>query len=138
VKTYDNFFKPRRLDRIAKGICTNCGLRPCLETCKQCEKCHGYIRKAWKNGKKKSWEIIYNHYGNICACCGETNKKFLTVDHINNDGEKQRKNRNQGSKSTMSLARKIKRGKAPTDLQILCYNCNCGKQRNNGVCPHVG
>lgn len=25
----------------------------------------------------------------------------------------------------------------PDELQLLCFNCNCGRQRNGGVCPHV-
>jgi hypothetical protein len=21
---------------------------------------------------------------------------------------------------------------------VLCYNCNCGRERNGGICPHTG
>ena len=36
-------------------------------------------------------KIVYTHYGNICSCCGESDYMFLTIDHINNDGHKQRR-----------------------------------------------
>lgn len=84
---------------------------------------------------KKQKDLIYSHYGNICSCCGEQNLLFLSVDHINNDGYKDR----QGGKGSMSggiLYDKIIKENFPDTYQILCYNCNCGKARNNGICPH--
>lgn len=30
----------------------------------------------------------------------------------------------------------IIRNNFPKDLQILCWNCNMGKNVNKGVCPH--
>lgn len=78
--------------------------------------------------KKK--EIVYNHYGNMCSCCGETERLFLSIDHINNDGYQ---NRKKGINLYIDI---IDRG-FPNDLQILCMNCNTGKARNNGICPHV-
>lgn len=69
-------------------------------------------------------------YGAFCACCLETNEKFLTVDHMNNDGAKQRRE-NPGS-SYMNAYK----AHFPLDLQILCYNCNCGKYVNHDICPH--
>ena len=24
----------------------------------------------------------------------------------------------------------------PDTIQILCFNCNCGRARNGGICPH--
>jgi hypothetical protein len=30
--------------------------------------------------------LAYDILGNKCACCGETNPVFLSLDHINNDG----------------------------------------------------
>jgi hypothetical protein len=26
----------------------------------------------------------------------------------------------------------------PDTITLLCFNCNCGKGRNKGVCPHKG
>ena len=31
-------------------------------------------------------EKVFDHYGWVCACCGEAEPLFLTIDHVNNDG----------------------------------------------------
>ena len=79
--------------------------------------------------------IVYGAYGNICNCCGETNSMFLTVDHVNNDGSKD-KDKNGDRYSGTSLYIRIIKANFPPEFQILCYNCNMGKARNKGVCPH--
>jgi hypothetical protein len=69
-------------------------------------------------------------YGGKCACCGETNPKFLTIDHIHNDGHKEGRVRG-------NYPLKLKRLGYPKDRhQILCFNCNCGRAYNRGLCPH--
>lgn len=60
---------------------------------------------------------------------------FLTLDHVNNDGAEQR--RNTGGKSGKSLAWWLRTHGWPTGIQVLCFNCNCGRSRNDGICPHV-
>lgn len=83
---------------------------------------------------------VYAAYGGaFCACCGESNLLFLTIDHTNNDGAAHRaeiwgKSRN-GSGS--ALCGWLKKHGFPPGYQVLCYNCNCGKQRNGGTCPHL-
>ena len=72
-------------------------------------------------------------YGSRCSCCGEREPLFLDLDHINNDGAKDRKQNGSGVK----LLRRLEKAGWPKDAyQILCSNCNQGKQRNGGVCPH--
>jgi len=72
-------------------------------------------------------------YGGSCACCGESNIVFLTIDHVNNDGAKRRR---LGEPGGGLLYKKLRRQKTldPT-LQVLCWNCNMGK-RMMGGCPH--
>lgn len=77
---------------------------------------------------------VLNYYskGMIrCACCGENNIKFLTIDHINNEGHKHRKE----IKGQILIYWLIKNN-LPEGFQILCYNCNCAKPHNNNICPH--
>jgi hypothetical protein len=31
----------------------------------------------------------------------------------------------------------LRKSEIREDLQLLCFNCNLGKQINNGTCPHV-
>ncbi len=98
-------------------------------------------RRAWY---AKIRNIVFTHYGGwVCACCGETEPKFLTLDHINNDGNVFRKSivpkkaydRGAGS-GGFTYAYLIRNG-FPPGYQVLCANCNHGKNMNGGVCPHV-
>jgi hypothetical protein len=83
----------------------------------------------------KNKKIVFDHYGWKCMCCGETTPQFLGVDHVNNDGFKD-KNKSGKKLTGLSLYRKIiKEGFGPR-YQILCSNCNQGKRMNKGVCPH--
>lgn len=98
------------------------------------------VYKRWVENKNRFLGQIYNAYGNKCACCGEINKLFLTIDHINNDGYKIRtRNKKDGysqSEFSGTYYQKIIKANFPKDLQLLCWNCNCGKARNKGICPH--
>ena len=78
-------------------------------------------------------DAIMAYGGYVCACCGETEPLFLTIDHINNDGNKHRKQYQSGD----GLYKWLKQHDYPEGFQILCMNCNHGKRRNNGVCPHL-
>lgn len=75
-----------------------------------------------------------------CACCGEDNIGFLTLDHVNNDGYKHKRRHGKPAESSIFAYRRLIREGFPNDppLQVLCCNCNCGKQRNGGICPHRG
>lgn len=78
---------------------------------------------------------VFEAYGGaVCACCGERNKKFLSLDHINNDGAAHRKKI--GYRGGIGYYLDIVKNNFPPGFQILCYNCNMGKARNGGVCPH--
>jgi len=70
-------------------------------------------------------------YGRKCVCCGESIERFLTIDHANGDGAKHRKTI-PGAK----ICRWLIKNDFPEGFQVLCYNCNMGKQLNGGVCPH--
>ncbi len=73
-------------------------------------------------------------YGGKCACCGEQESIFLDLDHINNDGAADRRERGNGQRLLVWL----KANDWPRDrYQLLCCNCNQGKARNGGVCPHA-
>lgn len=84
-------------------------------------------------------KTVFDHYGRICVCCGESIQGFLTIDHMNNDGHILRRKGSysrSGSAFYFWLARQIREGKAPSDLRTQCYNCNCGRHKNGGRCPH--
>jgi hypothetical protein len=70
-------------------------------------------------------------YGSKCNCCGECDTRFLTLDHVQNDGFEQRKEMSQRQIISDAI-----NSFNPSKYQILCYNCNCAKNANGGICPH--
>lgn len=93
---------------------------------------------------------LFQFYGPWCNCCGETQREFLALDHVHNDGNLERKNRwnfetqpetsrsaGKRSRRNSQLIREILRGERPKEnYQILCHNCNMAKSFY-GACPHT-
>lgn len=98
-----------------------------------------FLSRARVNGLSfyyKQRQTVYDAYGNKCNCCGETNPLFLTIDHVNNDGFKDKTAK--GNRRTgIWYVDKIIKANFPDSFQLLCYNCNYGKNRNKGICPHA-
>lgn len=107
-----------------------------------CTKGRNYQRKAYgvnkanilfsnKKYKERVFEKVLSGYGNKCACCGEQNKEFLTLDHVNRDGASHRKIRHQ-----YGIYRDVINSGFPNNYRILCMNCNWAT-RYSMVCPHI-
>ena len=89
-------------------------------------------RKYQRDYRAKVRERVLLLYGGSCVCCGEAGLPFLTFDHVNGGGSKERRVTGMtGSTFYLSLLKKHRE-----DIQVLCFNCNCAKW-NYGVCPHV-
>lgn len=93
-----------------------------------CEEC---AKKLSEEKKQTRAEVLNAYGGAICACCGETIEKFLVVDHINNDGAEHRRTIRRNT-----INKWLKDNNFPPGYQVLCFNCNMGKQLNGGICPH--
>jgi hypothetical protein len=83
--------------------------------------------------KKEVFELIGD--GEIkCACCGESEINFLSIDHKNNDGSYERKKL--GLKGGLQFYRYVRDSRNPKQhYQILCFNCNLSKGFY-GKCAH--
>lgn len=80
---------------------------------------------------------VFTHYSKgtpKCACCGEKEIKFLSVDHINNGGAKHRKELGIVG-GGIRFYFWLQKNKLPEGFQILCHNCNQAKG-SYGICPH--
>lgn len=110
------------------------------------EKANDYRRKwATDNrnkvrGYQKKFRLsvrieAFSHYGGEkCACCGETQFEFLTIDHMEGNGNKHRKNINiRGGHNFYSW---LRQNNWPPGYQVLCFNCNQAKGFF-GRCPHM-
>lgn len=113
--------------------------------CDECKNCKStYMKDYYLNNKKtigpknrrrdkdlraRNWQIVFDHYGSECACCGEKEKVFLTIDHINGGGSKHRK------EIGSHIERWLVKMNLPEGFQVLCHNCNWAKHLL-GSCPH--
>jgi hypothetical protein len=144
-KPYDDFYKQHSFNAKSKYTSV-------MAECKLCTRKRSHDRKYGEkydqlreqentyNRKKRQRikEAVFAAYGGyVCACCGETEKSFLTIDHINNDGAAHRRSitgkRHSAGVHTYNWI--VKNG-FPEGFQVLCMNCNHGKRMNNGICPH--
>jgi len=145
--------------RKNEGICPRCGKQPKTDTTVYCDSCRDYTRilsqkeshkeaareysRNWsrnhpelrreraRNYGLKTRRLVYDAYGNKCVCCGESEEKFLSLDHINRDGQQHRKT---AGNSTQYYRTIIKEG-FPDTMQLLCFNCHMAKDFRGG-CPH--
>ena len=117
-------------------LCYNCNCRKMIEQYKL--KQYSTNEKIIKQRKYQSdiKDKFFEMYGNKCNCpgCKETSRSNLTLDHILNDGYIRKSTQREGGKREYREA--VKKYN-PDVYQILCFNCNCGKERNNGICPHI-
>ena len=68
-----------------------------------------------------------------CACCDETIIEFLALDHINNDGAKDRAKGLSGK----NIYSYVKKRNYPKGFRVLCHNCNQAKGHSkDNICPH--
>jgi len=130
-----------RENKIKNNLCVICGANS-ANSKKYCQKC-SIKRSKWykqsptrKKDKIKRMErqkIVVHHYGNQCSCCGEEQILFLQLDHIDGDGNKHRKRIN---KYGSTFFKWIIDNNFPNNFKLLCANCNTGRYRNGGICPH--
>ena len=118
-----------------QGLCV-CG--NLLETKTRCHECRIKHARRSRLSHQKARLIVLDLLGGSCECCGESNTGFLTVDHTNGGGSSQRKRDNMdGGRFYSKLARLLLlRQPLPDNFRVLCWNCNCGREYNSGVCPH--
>jgi hypothetical protein len=71
-------------------------------------------------------------FNSTCTCCGENDPRFLTLDHVNNDGNKHRET----LKEHQIMREAKNEGWPRAKYTCLCLNCNLGRSVNGGICPH--
>jgi hypothetical protein len=91
--------------------------------------------KTNRLNSKLRQEVFAAYGGSTCRCCGETHKMFLTIDHVGNDGAEMRRTGTH-SRGGTAFYQWLRKNGFPEGFQVLCMNCNFGKHRNGGVCPH--
>jgi len=96
------------------------------------------LRREYESAKiKRVIPLVLGHYSNqsfTCACCGEKEQDFLTIDHINGSGNKISKSLGI-PRGGSGLYRWLVRNHFPPGYAVLCANCNSSKGKR-GSCVH--
>lgn len=71
-----------------------------------------------RKAKSKFKEALFQMYGKVCILCSFTDKRALTIDHVRNNGAKERKLLGQGGWYRKALAQY-----RPDEYRVLCMNC---------------
>lgn len=127
-------FVEKRRERTATrkeyGVCVKCR-NAALPGRIHCHKHNAANNsEARAHRARLKWVVFQAYGGQKCSCCGETNFDFLTIDHINGGGCQHLKSLNG------KLYDWLKRNNFPAGYRVLCWNCNCGRRINGGICPH--
>jgi len=105
---------------------------------KRYDDAHKEDRKVYRGlYKKREWErrralklTVFGHYSVMghpkCAFCGIDDMDVLCLDHINNDGARERR-RGKGVYGA-GIYYRLRRTGYPQGYQILCMNCNLKKE----------
>ena len=75
---------------------------------------------------------ILDAYGRTCVCCGESNPLFLTLDHVNGNGNASMKAVKKGGRNYYGW---VRAQGFPAGYQTMCFNCNCSKGKGD-CCAH--
>lgn len=107
-----------------------------LRTSKNPNGCSSYCitcdKQAMKDRCFQKKLQVFEHYGRICACCGESFIEFLALDHIEGGGRKQRDElKLWGDKIYWWIVKHC----FPPEFRVLCHNCNMSIGFF-GYCPH--
>ncbi len=130
LSSHPNAVRAREFTRKKReqGLC-RCGGQIAVHSKSRCQICLDSDIRVRQSLRRK----IIDYYGSRCACCGESEYQFLSIDHVNGNGNKHRESVGGSKKS--SILNWIVRNNYPSDFQILCHNCNMAKGCY-GVCPH--
>lgn len=82
-------------------------------------------KEFWRNARQRRKIATFDLLGGMCVCCGEDDPGFLTVDHIDNDGQVD----GVYGDHLYSIVRQESHR-----FRLMCWNCNSG--RRHGPCPH--
>jgi hypothetical protein len=89
--------------------------------------------KAYRDRTRAECIVHYGGKRPRCACCGEEEYGFLTIDHVNGNG---RRHRDETGAHGNAFYIWLRAHGFPRGYRVLCFNCNSGRALNGNVCPH--
>ena len=117
--------------RNEKGLCVRCGKKHSrAETL--CKICSELQIERMRHCRKENKLKVVAYFGGMCKCCGESDIRTLSIDHIDNNGKIDCSSKS--GKRIISptwyarLVRAIDNGSiVQQNLQLLCFNCHAKK-----------
>jgi len=88
------------------------------------------VREQVKRRIAKTKAMVYDKYGGKCVHCGEDRPEVLTLDHVNNDGHKDKM---PNGKRRPVIYTKVLAAGCPPTFQLLCRTCNWLKHARGGT-----
>lgn len=89
------------------------------------------LAERQKAKREARWRAVISAYGGHCACCGEEEREFLALDHVNGGGHQERKTLG----PTKYYTAIFNASHPDPKFRILCHNCNMARGFY-GYCPH--
>jgi hypothetical protein len=133
-KSAEYYYANRRAKDGLSSYCKQC--QNVIRRYKRANKLGFYAQKDRDATRKRMREkivvrkqLILNHYGQQCTRCGFNDIRALSVDHINGDGAKHRK-----EIPSCNLYEWLIDNDYPKGFQILCMNCQWIKRHENQEC----
>ena len=117
LKIYDQEYYKKHSDIIKKRAKDRYDKDPSLH------------QKEEKQRRKVDRYNAINHYSKgtmKCACCDCSKYVALTIDHMNNNGNEHREEIGHSA-----IYRWLRKNNYPEGYQVLCYNCNVPKMRED-------
>ena len=95
-------------------------------------------RATDKRSRDRKRDIVFDHYGRSCVCCGTAEMVFLSIDHIEGGGTAHMKSLGGRSSAGSKLYKWLVKHNLPPGFQVLCRNCNWAKYALGSLdhCPH--
>lgn len=117
-------------------LCYSCNCNKANQTVKKKEYSTNPVYMHNLENNRRIKDKFFDTYGRKCNCpgCSEIRREYLTLDHVQNDGAIRKKEHHGRG---LGEYRRAIREYRPDIYQTLCFNCNCGKERNGGSCPHT-
>lgn len=134
----------RRARRDVVGQCQSCESQTTVGH-KHCEQCREAMAARARSDRADLRKTIFDHYGLACICCGESEPRFLTIDHKDNNGAEHRRHlaqeltagrRPHREMGGVIIYRWLIKNGFPDGYETKCTNCNTGRHQNGGICPH--
>ena len=95
-----------------------------------------FYKEVYQRNRSQMRSEMIREYGGKCSCCGESAFEFLTLEHPNGDGVRDRVERTGRNSGGYRLYASLKRDGWPkVGYDLLCMNCNWARGMF-GYCPH--